>query len=60
TQQSPQLAQGYTAKQCAEILFLSPRTIESHKYRMLDILELDNHTELIQFALRNGFGIDNK
>ncbi|MEZ8345921.1 response regulator transcription factor [Vibrio splendidus] len=55
-----QLAQGYTAKQCAEILFLSPRTIESHKYRMLDILELDNHTELIQFALRNGFGIDNK
>lgn len=54
-----QLAQGYTAKQCADILFLSPRTIESHKYRMLDILELDNHTELIQFALRNGFGIDN-
>lgn len=55
-----QLAQGHTAKQCAEILFLSPRTIESHKYRMLDILELDNHTELIQFALRNGFGIDTK
>ncbi|MBY7730098.1 response regulator transcription factor [Vibrio bathopelagicus] len=54
-----QLAQGYTAKQCAEILFLSPRTIESHKYRMLDILDLDNHTELIQFALRNGFSIDN-
>ncbi|MGR5175817.1 response regulator transcription factor [Vibrio mediterranei] len=52
------LAQGYTAKQCAEKLFLSPRTIESHKYRMLDILELDNHTELVQFALRNGLGIE--
>jgi len=26
---------------------------------MLDIRELDNHAELIQFALRNGFGIDN-
>ncbi|CAH6894269.1 Response regulator transcription factor [Vibrio chagasii] len=52
------LAQGFTAKQCAEKLFLSPRTIESHKYRMIDILELENNTELIQFALRNGLGID--
>ncbi len=51
------LAQGYTAKQCAEKLFLSSRTIESHKYRMLDLLDLDNHTELVQFALRNGLGI---
>ena len=51
------LAQGLTAKQCADELFLSSRTIESHKYRMLDILNLDNHNELIQFALRNGFGI---
>jgi DNA-binding CsgD family transcriptional regulator len=53
------LAQGYTAKECAEKLFLSPRTIESHKYRMLDLLDFNNHTELIQFALRNGVGIDN-
>ncbi|MCW8346372.1 LuxR C-terminal-related transcriptional regulator [Vibrio sp. ZSDZ65] len=52
------LSQGYTAKQCAEKLFLSSRTIESHKYRMLDILDLDNHTELVQFALRNGLGIE--
>ncbi|WP_434761655.1 response regulator transcription factor [Vibrio fortis] len=52
------LAQGFTAKQCAEKLFLSPRTIESHKYRMIDILELENNTELIQFALRNGLGIE--
>jgi DNA-binding CsgD family transcriptional regulator len=53
------LAQGLTAKQCADKLFLSPRTIESHKYRMLDLLNLDNHNDLIQFALRNGLGIDN-
>ena len=52
------LAQGYTAKQCAEKLFLSSRTIESHKYRMLDLLNFDNHTELVQFALRNGLGIE--
>ncbi|GAM76203.1 hypothetical protein JCM19241_501 [Vibrio ishigakensis] len=37
---------------------LKPRTIESHKYRMLDLLDLENHTELVQFALRNGLGIE--
>jgi DNA-binding CsgD family transcriptional regulator len=52
------LAQGFTAKQCAEKLFISPRTVESHKYRILDLLELETHTELVQFALRNGLGIE--
>lgn len=51
------LAQGYTAKQCAEKLFLSPRTVESHKYRMQNALGFSSHTELIQFALRNGFAV---
>ena len=51
------LAQGFTAKQCADKLFLSPRTIESHKYRMLNLLQFENHTELVQFALRNGLGL---
>ncbi|USD42655.1 response regulator transcription factor [Vibrio sp. SCSIO 43135] len=52
------LAQGYTAKQIAEKLYVSPRTVESHKYRMLDLLDLNTHTELVQFALRNGLGIE--
>ncbi|WP_319946357.1 response regulator transcription factor [Vibrio methylphosphonaticus] len=52
------LAKGYSAKQCADSLFLSPRTIESHKYRMIDVLGLQSHSELIQFALRNGFSIE--
>ncbi|GEA61137.1 helix-turn-helix domain-containing protein [Vibrio comitans] len=47
------LAKGYTAKECGEKLFLSSRTIESHKYRMIELLDLSNNTELIQFALRN-------
>ncbi len=50
------LAQGLTAKQCAEKLFLSPRTVESHKYRMLSSLGLKTHAELVQFAIRNGLG----
>ncbi|WP_373954153.1 response regulator transcription factor [Vibrio pomeroyi] len=51
------IAQGFTAKECADRLHLSPRTIESHKYRMLGLMELNNHNELVQFALRNGLGI---
>lgn len=48
------LALGNTAKQAAEKLNLSRRTIESHQYRMLLLLELDSKAELIQFAMRNG------
>ncbi|MEZ9157692.1 response regulator transcription factor [Vibrio lentus] len=51
------IAQGLSAKECAEQLHLSPRTIESHKYRMLGLLDLNNHNDLLQFALRNGLGI---
>ncbi|MFH0263261.1 response regulator transcription factor [Vibrio barjaei] len=50
------LAQGKSAKECGELLHLSPRTIESHKYRMQIGLGLDSKAELIQFALRNGLG----
>ncbi|MCZ8485285.1 hypothetical protein O9993_03795 [Vibrio lentus] len=35
-----QLAQGYTAKQCAEILFLKHEQFR-YEIHMLDILELD-------------------
>ncbi|MGR5177099.1 response regulator transcription factor [Vibrio parahaemolyticus] len=51
------LAQGLSAKECGERLFLSPRTIESHKYRMQISLGLDSRKDLIPFALRNGLGV---
>ncbi|GEM79034.1 response regulator transcription factor [Vibrio superstes] len=51
------LAKGYTAKECGERLFLSSRTIESHKYRMIELLDLSNNTELVQFALRNDLAV---
>ncbi|MEZ8693115.1 response regulator transcription factor [Vibrio splendidus] len=51
------IAQGFSAKECAEQLHLSSRTIESHKYRMLGLLDLNSHNDLIQFALRNGLGL---
>jgi len=48
------IATGMTAKECAKILNLSGRTIESHKYRMLNVLNLSSQAELIKFAVQNG------
>ncbi|WP_240205457.1 helix-turn-helix transcriptional regulator [Vibrio sp. CyArs1] len=48
------LASGLTTKECGEILFLSSRTIESHKYKMMNDLDFETYTELLQFAYRNG------
>ncbi len=48
------VAEGYTVKQIARLLKLSPKTVESHKYRLLASLGYDSTAQLVQFALRNG------
>jgi DNA-binding NarL/FixJ family response regulator len=50
------LARGLTAKEIAAELHLSPRTVESHKYQLMDRLEIKTTAELIQYALRHGMG----
>lgn len=48
------LAEGKTVKEIAAVLGLSPRTVEDHKYRMMEALGLENNVELIRFALEHG------
>ncbi len=48
------LAAGFTAKEVASKLCLSSRTVESHKYKIMDTLELNSTAQLIQFAVSNG------
>ena len=48
------LAQGKRPKEIAEILLLSPKTVATYKYRILEKLELDNTIELAHFAIRHG------
>lgn len=50
------MAQGLSAKECGDLMFISPRTVESHKYRLQNVLGLSSKAELVQFALRNGLG----
>jgi DNA-binding NarL/FixJ family response regulator len=48
------LAEGNSAKEVAGILNLSTRTVEFHKYRIMEDLCIKNSAELIQFAIKHG------
>ncbi len=48
------LADGRSAKEIAKVLGLSPRTVEFHKYKLMESLDLKNSAELIQFAIKQG------
>ena len=48
------LAQGKSAKEIGAILGISPRTAETHKYKMMDDLGLSTSAELVRYAIRHG------
>jgi DNA-binding NarL/FixJ family response regulator len=47
------LAEGYLAKEIADKLNISTRTVEYHKYRMMKDLGLKTAAELIRYAVRH-------
>jgi DNA-binding NarL/FixJ family response regulator len=47
------IAEGRTMKEVASILKISPRTAESHKYEIMQVLGLQTTAELIQYAMRS-------
>ncbi|MBE0618508.1 MAG: response regulator, partial [Proteobacteria bacterium] len=51
------LAKGRIAKEIADELGISQRTVEYHKYKMMSDLRLENTAELIQYAVREGYVI---
>jgi DNA-binding CsgD family transcriptional regulator len=46
------IAEGRTMKEVASLLNISPRTAESHKYEIMDVLGAQNTAELVQHAIR--------
>ncbi|MCE7792991.1 response regulator transcription factor [Salipaludibacillus sp. CUR1] len=44
---------GYTNKQIAERLIISPKTVETHKTNIMNKLDLKNKSELIQYGIKN-------
>lgn len=48
------LAEGKSAAEAAEVLHLSPRTVEFHKYRMMELLGIKTHALLVRHAVDIG------
>jgi two-component system response regulator NreC len=52
------VAKGYTNKETGELLNISPRTVETHKSKIMEKLKLTTRRDLVQFALKRGL-LDN-
>lgn len=48
------VAEGRTMKEIASILNISARTVESHKYEMMEELGVQTNAELVQYAIKIG------
>ncbi len=48
------IAQGYTNRQIAEILHISPKTVDVHRSRLMKKLDLHNVADLTRYAIRHG------
>jgi DNA-binding NarL/FixJ family response regulator len=48
------LAEGKSMKEVAAVLDISPRTVEFHKYRIMELLRVRTNAELVQQAIKLG------
>jgi len=48
------LAEGRSAKEIAGVLGVSPRTVEFHKYKMMELLGVHSNAELVHYAIKHG------
>jgi len=48
------VAEGHTTQEIADMLVLSPKTVEGHKTNLMAKLDIHNRTELVKYALRKG------
>jgi DNA-binding NarL/FixJ family response regulator len=48
-------SEGKSTREIGELLFVSVKTVNTHKQNLLEKLELKSNTDLIKYALKNGF-----
>ncbi len=49
------IAEGKSSKEIAEILFLSFRTIQNHRAKIMKKLNLKKNTDLVKYAIQKGY-----
>jgi DNA-binding NarL/FixJ family response regulator len=49
------IAEGKSSKEIAETLFLSFRTIQNHRTKIMKKLNLKKNTDLVRYAIRKGY-----
>lgn len=47
-------AEGYSSREIGKKLFISPKTVDTYRSRIMDKLGLNHRSELVRFALRVG------
>lgn len=52
------VAEGYSARKIGSLLKISSRTVEYHKYRLMEDLKLRSSAELIRYAIKHGIVSD--
>ena len=48
------IAEGYTTRQMAEMLFVSISTVKSHRNKIMEKLDIDSSVKLVRFAIKLG------
>lgn len=48
------VVQGYSTKEIAKLLELSPKTVEAHRAQLMQALDIHDITGLVRFAIRRG------
>jgi len=48
------IAQGKNTKEIADILYISPKTVQNHKYNIMKKLDLKNVVDMVKYAIKIG------
>ncbi len=48
------IAEGHTSRKVSEMLFISVKTVQGHRTKIMEKLDIHNRTELIKYAMRKG------
>ena len=47
-------ALGYSSREIGEMLFISPKTVDTYRQRLMEKLGLESRADLVQYALKHG------